>query len=104
MNIKNPSWLMVALEWLFLVAAPFGMIFWSFTIYSFDGLGSQTTPVFDRIFEIAFNIAFPACLLVGVVLAIPVLVFGSWGKRVVGVPPLLVFIIIIVTIIGSWIH
>jgi len=49
-------------------------------------LPGRLSPTVTRIIHIAFY----TCLSAFVVFAIPVLVFGSWGKRVVGVLPLLV--------------
>ncbi len=102
MKIKKPSWLNVMFEWLLLGAI-------AFTIFVQVASGySWTLPVIgvvpgppSSIVTTIFGSVILLCILGVIVFSIPVLIFGSWSKRIIGIFPLLGVVTFAVMLIYS---
>jgi hypothetical protein len=102
MNIRNPSWYKVVFEWLALMVS-IGIVFvelasgYSWTLPVIGVVPGPPSPAVMR----AFSATFIACLFSVIVAAIPVLVSGSWGKRIAGGIPVFVVFLIVATLVYS---
>ncbi|MFA4943606.1 MAG: hypothetical protein WC789_02765 [Lentisphaeria bacterium] len=102
MNIKNPSWVKVSVAWALLGAAillVYGHIMsgYSGTVPIIGVVPGPPSPAVNR----AVGIALCACLLGIAAMSIPVLIAGSWLKRIVCAIPFLAGVLFVVIMVYS---
>lgn len=101
-NIRNPSWFTLLFEWCALLLSVAIVYLQLASGYSW------TLPVFGVVpgppsagVMWALSAMFVACLVAVMVAAIPILVSGSTGKRIVGGIPALAVVLMVATLVYS---